>query len=143
MLPICDSLDRQYRPTLPALFASRFILPYLRSTFRAYCKPRVCRIWTKRYRNSCKSLFLVEMRTAANAFNWKLNGTTSSMSCLTGVRTIRLFLRLLQLPQNGPYRGSLGTENPTVEVIPCCYKSQKSPSLCLFQMQGRKGEPVP
>ena len=29
MLPICDSLDRQYRPTLPALFASRFILPYL------------------------------------------------------------------------------------------------------------------
>jgi len=34
----CDSLDRQYRPTLPALFASRFILPYLRSTFHAYCK---------------------------------------------------------------------------------------------------------
>ena len=65
-------------------------------------KHRVCRIWTKRYPNSCKSLFLVEMRTAANALNWKLNGTTSSMSCLTGVRTIRLFLRLLQLPKNGP-----------------------------------------
>ena len=31
--------------------------------------------------------FLVEMRTAANALNWKLNGTTSSMSCPTGVRT--------------------------------------------------------
>ena len=71
---------------------------------------------------------LVELRTEANALNWKLNGTTSSMSCLTGVRTIRLFLCLLQLPQNGPYRGSYDTKNPTVEVISCCYKSQKSAS---------------
>ena len=36
MHDLCDSLDRQYRSTRPALFASRFILPYLRSTFHAY-----------------------------------------------------------------------------------------------------------
>ena len=100
---LTDNIDQRFQHSLAVV--SSFLIFDPLSVPIAYCKPRVC----KYGQNDIQTLanhFLVEIRTAANALNWKLNRTTSSISCLTGVRTIRLFLRLLQLPQNGPYRGS-------------------------------------
>ena len=100
---LTDNIDQRFQHSLAVV--SSFLIFDPLSVPIAYCKPRVC----KYGQNDIQTLanhFLVEIRTAANALNWKLNRTTSSISCLTGVRTIRLFLRLLQLPQNGSYRGS-------------------------------------
>ena len=98
---LIDNIDQHFQHSLPVVSSFRIFdplsVPVANPEFVGYGQNDI---------QLLQITFLVEMRTAANALNWKLNGTTSSMSCLTGVRTIRLFLRFLQLPQNGPYRGS-------------------------------------